>query len=212
MTDKERYIKLFNNKVIKQYPQAKNLLNWIEQTDFFEAPASSMYHLNVKGGLCKHSLNVYDRLVKLVKSEYNNDYDTLETSEGGIALIGLCHDLCKCNTYVLDYKNVKKRDPYGNLKDDIGRFDWVSEPYYKKEEQLIYGHGSKSVMIIQTFIQNLPLSEILAVRFHQGGMEIPGQLEPGITQTYNSFPLALLTHLADMLSCYIDERIPEEDV
>ena len=68
MTDKERYIKLFNNKVIKQYPQAKNLLNWIEQTDFFEAPASSMYHLNVKGGLCKHSLNVYDRLVKLVKS------------------------------------------------------------------------------------------------------------------------------------------------
>lgn len=41
-----------------------NLLKYIENTDFFEAPASSRYHLAVPGGLCQHSLNVYYRLIR----------------------------------------------------------------------------------------------------------------------------------------------------
>ena len=209
MTDKETYIKIFKTKVIKQYPQARNLLKYIEATDFFTAPASSMYHLSVEGGLVKHTLNVYDRLVNMVKSEFNNDYDALETSEGGIALIALCHDLCKCNTYVKDTKNVKVYDTYGKLKDNKGNFNWKAQEYWKKSEQLPYGHGSKSVMIIQTFITGLPLAEILAVRFHQGGMEIPGQLEPNVTQIYNDYPLATCLHLSDMMATYWDERIDE---
>ena len=35
------------------------LLNWLENSDFFYAPASTRYHSNFEGGLCAHSLSVY---------------------------------------------------------------------------------------------------------------------------------------------------------
>ena len=38
---------------------SKELLKWLEGTDFFKAPASTKYHSAHEGGLCEHSLNVY---------------------------------------------------------------------------------------------------------------------------------------------------------
>lgn len=37
-------------------------MGWLEETDFYEAPASTKYHGNESGGLLQHSINVYDRL------------------------------------------------------------------------------------------------------------------------------------------------------
>ena len=43
----------------------EDLLEWLEQEDFFEAPASTRYHGNYPGGLCQHSLDVYEYALKL---------------------------------------------------------------------------------------------------------------------------------------------------
>ena len=40
--------------------------DWLEKGDFFTAPASTKFHLHVEGGLCQHSLNVYNCLKKLI--------------------------------------------------------------------------------------------------------------------------------------------------
>jgi 23S rRNA maturation-related 3'-5' exoribonuclease YhaM len=45
-----------------QRPGADKLLAWLEMSDFFTAPASSRFHSSHEGGLCEHSVKVYDRL------------------------------------------------------------------------------------------------------------------------------------------------------
>ena len=68
------------------------LIEWLNSTDYFTAPASSKYHLNVKGGLVAHSLSVYDTLKYL-----NLKYKLFE--EDSLIVMGLLHDLCKVGYY-----------------------------------------------------------------------------------------------------------------
>lgn len=42
----------------------QSLLEWLESTDFYTAPASTKYHGAYAGGLLEHSLNVFRQLVK----------------------------------------------------------------------------------------------------------------------------------------------------
>lgn len=68
---------------------AQSLLEWLENTDFYTAPASTKYHGAYAGGLLEHSLNVFRRLVKRCPAA---DMDTL-------TIAALLHDLCKINLY-----------------------------------------------------------------------------------------------------------------
>lgn len=199
--NKEEFIKLYKENISRK--GSKELLKYLEQTDFFTAPASSAYHLNEEGGLCKHSLNVYYRLHKTLKDEFGENYlnDLQSIDKEGIAIISLLHDICKANYYKLEMRNVK---------DENGK--WIQKPYYKIDEQLHYGHGSKSVFIIQQFMQ-LYLDEALAIRYHMGGMEYPNAnfIEPNVTAVYNDFPMSIFLHLADLQASYIDERIIKDE-
>lgn len=51
---KDRFIKLYQNFITR--PGADKLLAWLETTDFFEAPASTRFHLSRPGGLVEHSI------------------------------------------------------------------------------------------------------------------------------------------------------------
>ena len=199
--NKEEFIKLYKENITRK--GNKELLKYLEQTDFFIAPASSTYHLNEEGGLCKHSLNVYYRLNKILKDEFGENYlnDLQSIDKEGIAIVSLLHDICKANYYKLEMRNVK---------DENGK--WIQKPYYKIDEQLHYGHGSKSVFIIQQFMQ-LYLDEALAIRYHMGGMEYPNAnfIEPNVTAVYNDFPISIFLHLADLQASYIDERIIKDE-
>ena len=46
----------------------ENLIEFIEKTDFFKAPASTRFHGNYEGGLVEHSLKVYEILKHKVDS------------------------------------------------------------------------------------------------------------------------------------------------
>ena len=54
-----------------------DLLDYLNNSDFFEAPASAKYHNCFEGGLCSHSLHVYDNLLKL-----NGNNEEKETKTG----------------------------------------------------------------------------------------------------------------------------------
>ena len=58
----------------------ENLINFLEKTDFFEAPASTRFHGDYKGGLVEHSIKVYEIFKEKVKNasiEINIPEDTI---------------------------------------------------------------------------------------------------------------------------------------
>lgn len=208
--------KLFADNIISKIPQAKALLDYIKSTDFFTAPASTTCHSNYAGGLCEHSINVYYRLKNEV-SEYmtaalnsgerllledikDSDLeDILGANKAEICLAALCHDLCKCNTYILDKRSVKTVEN--------GRTVWVEKPFYKKQESFVMGHGMKSLYIVMTFVQGLSLATATAIRYHMGGFEQYGSVDSQSSQAFITQPLSLLLHIADMKATFIDEEI-----
>lgn len=188
--NKENYIKLIREKIKRE--GVEELISYLEKSDFFTAPASGRFHCDHEGGLCEHSLNVYNRLRKVILDEYGN-FDTI--SEESIAICGLLHDLCKIDFYKVDFRNVKENG------------EWVQKPYYSVDEKLPYGHGEKSVYIINGFIR-LTREEALAINWHMGGFDarVQGGSGSAIGESYRRFPLGVWLHVSDLTATYIDEN------
>lgn len=187
---KEKFIDIYNKYIKRE--GAKELLDFLQKSDFFVAPASTQFHSNYEGGLCTHSINVYNRFLKAVKNEYGEKYTDVVSDET-IAICGLLHDICKIETFKLDTRN-KKVD--GN---------WVAVPYYTVEDSLPYGHGEKSVYIISGFIR-LTREEAMIINWHMGGFDarVKGGAY-GLSDAYYKYPLACIFHTCDMLATYLDE-------
>ena len=193
MTDKERFISIFKEKITRE--GSRELLNYLcsESCDFFIAPASTRYHGAEVGGLCRHSLNVYDCLCdQLARRRMKDDYG-IHYSEESIAIAALLHDLCKINFYRVESRNVKKNGV------------WEAVPYYTIEDNLPYGHGEKSVYIISAYMR-LTRDEAFAIRYHMGfsGPEDKNQ----IGRALEMFPLAFALNVADMEAAYFMEGSP----
>ena len=62
MNKKEKFISLLKSTNRKGVNQ---LLSKLEEKGFFEAPASTRFHLSKNGGLLQHSINVYDVAMKV---------------------------------------------------------------------------------------------------------------------------------------------------
>lgn len=180
------------------------LIEWLVTTDFFTAPASTKFHNNFEGGLCAHSINVYNRLLSLLKSEYGNDVEKHCSSES-IALMALFHDICKVNTFERETKNVKQYYEGGSKKDSKGYFDWVEKDVFVSNDQLPYGHGEKSVYILSGFLK-LTRLEAMAINWHMGAFDF--RVRGGsyaLSDVYANYPVALLLHIADMQATNLDE-------
>lgn len=99
MDNKERFMSLCNS--IKR-EGITDLMDWVNNSDFYNAPASTRFHGSYEGGLLQHSLNVYDELKRLL-----NAYPEIECSEETAAIISLFHDFCKINYYGVEKRNRK---------------------------------------------------------------------------------------------------------
>lgn len=188
--NKEEFLNIARENIKRE--GLENLINWLVTTDFFEAPASSKFHLAEAGGLCKHSINVYKRMLNLAIAEYGEENVNRET----IAICGLFHDICKCCFYKTEYRNVKENG------------EWVQKPYYAVDDMLPYGHGEKSVYIINGYMR-LTREEALAINWHMGGFDkrvIGGDFE--FSKAYYKYPICVLMHLADVMATYLDETAP----
>lgn len=168
------------------------------KSDYFLAPASTRFHLSVPGGLARHSLNVYYRMVALVKME-SKTYHTLPDEDPALneslIIIGLLHDLCKCNFYKESTRNVKN--------EQTGQ--WEKVPFYTIEDTLPMGHGEKSLYMIQSFIK-LTREEALAIRWHMGFSDnaVKGG-EMALNHAFEKHPLTVIACVADMMASSIDE-------
>lgn len=188
---KKEYIELFQ-KLIKR-EGANALLDYLQnQSDFFVAPASGRRHSSFEGGLCVHSLNTYNRFKKNIIMEYGENYQE-KISDESIAIISLLHDLCKVNTYTVDYRNQKVDG------------QWVQVPYYAYNNTLPYGHGEKSVYIISGFMR-LTREEAMAINWHMGGFDPRTQATTDMSEAFSRFPMAVLFHVADLEATYLDEK------
>lgn len=170
------------------------LLDFLQKSDFFEAPASTKFHLAEEGGLCEHSLNVYNRYLNLLKNEYGENWQEKLSLESA-TIIALFHDICKANTYKTEYRNVKE--------DGV----WIQKPYYSVVDTLPYGHGEKSVYIINGFLR-LSREEAMAINWHMGGFDarVKGGFF-GLENVYYTYPTALLINIADIEATYLDEHM-----
>ena len=135
MTDRERFIEIYKENIKRE--GATELLEYLTgpQSDFFSAPASTRYHNSCRGGLCNHSLNVYDCLCDILARDKMREYGCTPTAET-IAIVSLLHDICKVNFY---------KESTRNVKDENGV--WQKVPYFEIDDKLPYGHGEKSVYI-----------------------------------------------------------------
>lgn len=184
MDNKEKFIELYT-KYIKR-PGADELLNWLESTDFFTAPASTRYHEAYAGGLVEHSLKVWNELIRLLKA-----YPELKVSAETATISALLHDVCKVGLYKTELRN---------KKDETGQ--WVKYPVYIHNEDFVFGgHGSKSVYLIMKYMQ-LTDEEAVAIKNHMGD-------DVSVFDAYRQFPLAFLLHTADM-SATIDKFTEKE--
>ena len=91
MTAKERFVSLCEGI---GRAGIKELMRWIEDSDFYTAPASTRFHGAYEGGLVTHSLNVYDELCRLL-----GVYPEIRVPNETILICSLFHDLCKINMY-----------------------------------------------------------------------------------------------------------------
>lgn len=200
--NKEEFIRLINS-ISRDGFNKDRLLDHLENSDFYNAPASTKYHNAFKGGLVDHSLNVYYNLVKLVQLKQQD----FSISEDSIKIVALLHDISKMNFYEIYYKNVKQYSTSGSKYDDGGRYDWVQVKEYKvrdtKERFLYCNHEVTSEFIIKQYCP-LSVEESVAILHHHGCMS-EDCAKDNITAIYDRFPLACLLHLADMYSVYIDE-------
>lgn len=193
MSFQEEFIEIFKEKITR--PGADALLNYLEnKSDFFTAPASARYHCAYEGGLCEHSLNVYHCLVDYLQRERVQELYGLEYSEESVAIVALLHDVCKVGCYKPSTRNVK--DANGT---------WHSVPTYQFDDPLPYGHGEKSVYIVNGFIR-LSREEAMAIRWHMGFSSTEDNRTVG--QAFQKYPLAFALATADMEASYFLEEEP----
>ena len=171
---KEEFIKLLRET---NRDGIENLIDFLNKSDFFEAPASTRFHRCYKGGLLEHSMKVYEIL------------KTKTEDSPSVKIIALLHDICKANFYKVDYRNAKNEQGV-----------WEKVPYYTIDDTIPYGHGEKSVMMISEFIKLTP-EERYAIRWHMGFTE-PKELYSTIGAAYKKYPVALLVHEADLEATY----------
>ena len=186
MDYREEFIQIYTQYIHR--PGSEKLLEWLDTTDFFRAPASTRYHGACEHGLVMHSLNVYHALAE----RYADENDNPES----VALCALLHDLCKANFYKTSTRNAKN--------ETTGQ--WEKVPYYTIEDAFPFGHGEKSVFLIERFMK-LKTSEAIAIRWHMGGFDDAARGGSfAISQAYDMYPLAVKLHLADLTATYLMEK------
>ena len=188
MTKREEFIAVYQENI--QRRGADRLLEWLDSdaSDFFTAPSSTRFHGAYEGGLVEHSLNVYECLKDYLNRPRTKELYGMDYTPETIAVTALLHDICKVGFYAVDYRNAKNEQGV-----------WEKVPYYTVRDTLPYGHGEKSVYMIQSFMR-LTRDEAFAIRYHMGFSG--NEDKNSVGRALEMFPLVLAVNVADMEATY----------
>lgn len=181
------------------------VIGQLEELGFFQAPASSKFHLNHEGGLLEHSLNVCKVGLMLREQMLALKPDLEESlNKESVIIAALLHDICKADIY---QKCIRKR------KDRLGQ--WVDyETYELDYSDFPLGHGEKSVIVLLRMGLDLSDDEIMAIRWHMSAWDLPFQspdLKANFDTAQRLCPLCSLIQAADGLaSNLLESKDPEE--
>lgn len=174
-----------------------NLIDWMEQNGFFEAPCSTQYHLCKEGGLAEHSMNVYEIACDLQAAM--PEHFKMQHEE--VVITALLHDIGKTGQYGKRYyveNYLSKLDKEGNPVRS------TAKPYITNAELLNVPHEIRSLSIIDRFIE-LTEDEQYAILHHNG---MYGDLKYQLNG--KETPLQILIHTADMFASRLIETDAEE--
>ena len=176
------------------------LMEALDQWGFFKMPASCRKHNCYEGGLAKHSLNVC-QMAQMLREQILTIRPDLEPllPRDSVIITSLLHDVCKSSIY----QKVTRRQ-----KNEIGL--WESSSAYNIDySYLPVGHGEKSVIMLLRSGLDLTDNEILAIRWHMGGWDLPYQSQEMIASQKKACeitPLVTLIHTADAMAANLMER------
>ncbi len=142
---------------------------WLTNIGFYNKPASLHFHGMRSGDLYRHSLEVAMQLNNLT-----NSLELVWKRKESPLLVGLLHDVCKCDDYVLHNRK------------------WVSN------ENKSVGHGEKSIAMLENRIE-LTDEEIACIRYHMGAF-VDKEEWGAYTRAVQTYPNVLFTHTADMIA------------
>ena len=197
MDNRERFIELLRGIEREGVEEA---IKHIDELGFFEAPASSRFHLNQPGGLVDHSLNVCKVAMGIRDMMIQMDPSLAERLPvESVVIASLLHDTCKAYIYKPAIKKQKNK---------LGI--WVPVQGYDVDYSYFpLGHGEKSVIVLLSAGFKLTNDEIMAIRWHMHAWDLPFQ-SPDIKGNFQAAkaacPLLSLIQAADGLASHMLER------
>lgn len=186
LENKNDFIKLLNSTKRKGMDK---VLEWLEKSDFYEAPASTRFHGNYEGGLLEHSLNVLTAFDWIVVGLSGI---TPSVPKESIIITSLLHDICKANTY-------KKVQRWRKDKDN----KWEQYDVFEFNEDEPLGHGEKSVLLLQRIGLDLTEQELYMIRWHMGGFD---ESQRALHAAMTKCPAIALIHSADLIATNLMEN------
>ena len=197
---KEEQIKYFEESLLSTNRDGmEDLLDFLKDLGFYEAPASGGNHLCKDSGLLEHTVNVMQLAEKIGVSmlggaAYNKIHDSVIIAAG-------LHDLGKCGRYgspyyvenmIQDGKPTKK-DPEQKYKRS------TAKPYKISTDLCHIDHPLRSVELAARYI-DLTEDEEHAIFYHDGAY---GSLAYDLKG--NEQPLQVIVHFADFWSAQFVE-------
>ena len=173
----------------------------LDESGFYDAPASSKFHLSCKGGLLEHSVNVYKAAIMLREQAIQAQPDLeVQLPLDSVAICTLLHDTCKTDIYKEGILSRKNADGY-----------WEKYVGFQVDYNmgLPLGHGEKSVIMLLSWGLELKPEEMMAIRWHMTAWDLPMQ-SPEHKESLNAAksisPLVSLVQLADGFATGLMER------
>lgn len=199
--NKEKFIELLKETGRKGVDE---VITKITELGFFEAPASTKFHLSYEGGLLEHSIGVC-RTAIMMRNMIIRIRPELEQHlpYNSVVITSLLHDVCKAEIYKRIIKHRKNE-----------RGVWEDYWGYDADYSLLpVGHGEKSVIVLLRAGLELTDEEILAIRWHMSAWDLPFQsweLRENINAARAKSPLCGLLQAADGLSAGVLELTLEQ--
>lgn len=196
-SEEERYKDFLDLCEENKFALEDHIDYWLRTNGFFTAPASTKYHGAYAGGLYDHSRCVYDRLAKLT----DDNKLTWQRPQSPF-IIGMFHDLCKCDQYIAITSDEYVSTEKGMLEPKLKIIKYEYNP-----STLLKGHGTKSINILSSLFM-LTEEEMLCIRYHMGayGNEQEQKDEwTGFDKAIHKYPNVFWSHAADMLASKVDD-------
>ena len=165
----------------------EDLLEYMRQSGFYDAPASTKYHGAEAGALAVHSLNVCNCAIDLANAWCGDAW--VKEHINSVIICALLHDLGKAGQFGKPYyvENILKK----------GRSE--AQPFKTNEDLLYTDHEIASVIEISRYIR-LTEEEQRAILWHNGPYSIFKYEIPG-----KETILYMLIHFADMWASRVIE-------